>query len=257
LLKSLEKVEANLAERIDNYFKQTDSLTGEFYTNRRNYEKTLTLVNDKLLDILDKRQIEIQQFYPHYYERFKTDGVEHNLYAGSAITPDREFSPIVMQRLRLWQLLVTVEMEMEQFRLKSILPYHLGVTTLILVFTAPIDIRFRMDEKHFDIDGAYNIRYEVIKKRIDKAYVKGTQERITHRGKIVVIYSKEEEETEYLKYLGMLQAAGLIEEAIERVDVEDLQGVSGLKALRAAILYDETLLLRYDALYEEMYAKLG
>jgi len=256
LLKPVEKFEPDFAAGIGNYFKQIDSLTGEFYTNRRNYEKTLTLVNDKLLDILDKRQAEIQQFYPHYYERFKTDGVEHNLYAGSAITPDKEFSPVVLQRLRLWQLLVTAEMEMEQFRLKSILPYHLGVTTLILVFTAPIDIRFRMDEKHFDIDGAYNIRYEVIKKRIDKAFVKGTQERITHRGKITIVYSKKEEEDEYLKYLGMLQAAGIIENKTEKIDVEDLQGVSGLKALRAAILYDERLLLTYDRLYEELYKKL-
>jgi len=256
LLSPVGKFKKPLAKRIGDYFKQIDSLTGEFYINRRNYEKTLVLVNDKLLDILDKRQAEIQQFYPHYYERFKTDGVEHSLYAGSAITPDKKFNDIVLQRLRLWQLLVTAEMEMEQFRLKSILPYHLGVTTLILVFTTPIDIRFRMDEKHFDIDGAYNIRYEVIKKRIDKAFVKGTQERITHRGKITIVYSKEEEEYEYLKYLAMLQAAGIIENKIEKIEIEDLQGVSGLKALRSAILYDEELLLRYDILYEEMYKQL-
>ncbi len=29
-----------------------------------------------------------------------------------------------------------------------------------------------MDEKRFDVDGAYNARYEIVKKRIDKAYVK-------------------------------------------------------------------------------------
>ena len=256
LFRSTYKLKNSLTKRIDEYFKQSDSLTGKYYAARRNYETTLTLVNDKLLTILDKRQAEIQLMFPHYYERFKTDGVEHNLYIGPEITPYKEFKKVDLQRLRLWQLLVTTEMEVAQFRLKSILPYHLSVTTLILVFNTPIDIRFRMDEKHFDIDGAYNIRYEVIKKRIDKAYIKGTEERITHAGKLTIVYSKEEEENEYLGYLGLLQQAGILKNKIQKIEVEDLQGVSGLKALRASIRYDEKMLLRYDMLYEELYEKL-
>jgi hypothetical protein len=51
-----------------------------------------------------------------------------------------------------------------------------------------------MDEKRFDVDGAYNSRYEVIKKRIDKAYIKNTTERITQPGKICIVYSSNEDE---------------------------------------------------------------
>jgi hypothetical protein len=40
------------------------------------------------------------------------------------------------------------------------------------VYNEKIDIRFRMDEKRFDVDGAYNSYYEIIKKRLDKAHVK-------------------------------------------------------------------------------------
>ena len=29
-----------------------------------------------------------------------------------------------------------------------------------------------MDEKIFDVDGAYNVRYEILKKRIDKIEIK-------------------------------------------------------------------------------------
>ncbi|TAK35947.1 MAG: hypothetical protein EPO28_13950 [Saprospiraceae bacterium] len=36
-----------------------------------------------------------------------------------------------------------------------------------------------MDEKRLDVEGSYNVRYEIIKKRIDKALLKGTQERLT------------------------------------------------------------------------------
>lgn len=246
-------VRGTVAEDIEDYFKNTDSETGYFYANRRDYEKTLSLVNEKLISILDERQAEVQQYFPHYYERFKTDGVEHNLYIGNSISPGGNFDMADLERLRLWQLLVTAEMEIEQFRLKEILPLHLGVTSLILVFSAPIAIRFRMDEKHFDIDGAYNIRYEVIKKRIDKANIKGTNERITAEGAITIVYSKAEEEVEYNRYIHMLQSAGILTESIEHFDVEDLQGVSGLKALRVGVAYDTSRFLSRDFSYETIY----
>ena len=65
----------------------------------------------------------------------------------------------------------------------------------------PLAIKFRMDEKKFDVDGAYNIRYEIIKKRIDKANIKGTEERLTVPGKISIVYSQDKDALEYIKYI--------------------------------------------------------
>lgn len=256
LLKQPDIANGLLATDIEDYFKHTDSLAGDFYANRRNYEKTLSLVNEKLVNIIDERQAEIQNYFPHYYERFKTDGIEHNLYIGTSISPKQNFTFADLERLRLWQLLVTAEMEIEQHRLKNILPYHLGVTSLILIFSSPIAIRFRMDEKHFDIDGAYNIRYEVIKKRIDKAYIKHTRERITKEGKITIVYSKEEDRVEYMRYIRQLQSAGILADAVDQFDVEDLQGVAGLKALRVAVLYNSSKYISLDFSYDSIYKKL-
>jgi hypothetical protein len=245
-----------LQTKIDHYFEHANELTGEFHTHRRNYDKTLSLINQKLASILDRRQAEIQELFPHYYERFKTDGVEHNMYIGATIAPDKEFNIEALHRLRLWQLRVIAEMEVEQYDLKSVLPYQLGVTSLILVFSTPIAIRFRMDEKHFDVDGAYNIRYEVIKKRIDKAHINGSDERVTKQGKITIIYSKAEEETEYLGYISILQKAGVLADDVEHFEVEELQGVAGLKALRVGLIHSSELLLQrgkaYDYLYEQL-----
>lgn len=255
LLKSNASDEV-FAKKIENYFKQTDQAKGEFYVNRRNYERTLSLVNEKLAGILDSRQAEIQTYFPHYYERFKTDGVEHNLYIGSSISPKQKFTIADLNRLRLWQLRVTIEMEMELYLLRNSLPYHLGVTSLILAFSNPLDIRFRMDEKHFDIDGAYNIRYEVIKKRMDKAHIKNTTERITQQGKITIIYSQKDDEQEYRQYIDLLQKNGLLNDDIERFDVEDLQGVSGLKALRVGVRYETVATADQYQLYEELYSQL-
>jgi hypothetical protein len=246
----------NLRVKIDHYFKESDALHGDFHANRRNYDKTLSLINQKLASILDHRQAEIQEFFPHYYERFKTDGVEHNMYIGATIAPDRDFTLTDLRRLRLWQLRVIAEMEIEQYDLKALLPYPLGVTSLILVFSTPIAIRFRMDEKHFDVDGAYNIRYEVIKKRIDKAHIKGSTERITRQGKITIIYSQNEEEEEYMGYIGILQAEGMLADDVEHFEVEELQGVAGLKAIRVGLIHDQNLLSHRAATYDKMYAEL-
>lgn len=246
----------SLKAKIDDYFKQSDALTGEFHANRRNYDKTLSLINQKLAAVLDNRQAEIQEFYPHYFERFKTDGVEHNMYIGATIAPDKEFTLEHLQRLRLWQLRVIAEMESEQYDLKRLLPYQLGVTSLILVFSTPIAIRFRMDEKHFDVDGAYNIRYEVIKKRIDKAHINGTDERITKTGKITIIYAKAEEEAEYLNYIAILQNAGVLANDVEHFEVEELQGVAGLKALRVGLIHNQNLLAQRTSSYDHLYKQL-
>ena len=107
-----------------------------------------------------------------------------------------------------------------------------------------------MDEKRFDVDGTYNARYEVVKKRIDKSNIKGTQERITQKGKITIVYSQHQEEMEYRKYIQLLQFKNILGTEIENFDVEDLQGVTGLKALRVAVVYNEALTEEYT--YQEL-----
>ena len=80
----------------------------------------------------------------------------------------------------------------------------LKTTHLILAHHAPLSIHFRFDEKRFDVDGAYDVRYEVVKKRIDKAVIRGTGERVTQPGRIAIIYSHRlrRPRPEYLEYSG-------------------------------------------------------
>ena len=119
--------------------------------------------------------------------------------------------------------------------LKNDLPKKLDVTQLILVHGEPLAIRFRKDEKHFDVDGAYNIRYEIVKKRIDKAYIKNRKERLTQPGKIAIVYTGQREANEYEKYITYLQAIGYLKEKVEYLELEELQGAQGLKAIRVEV----------------------
>ncbi|OJX31662.1 MAG: hypothetical protein BGO86_07135 [Chryseobacterium sp. 36-9] len=237
LLESIKLQNVNYNQIVTDYHKQLDSKTELVYQFRKKFDDSLSSVNKFLADILDKRQEEQQQRFPFYYERFKTDGVEHNMYIGSSIEPELTYDPIFLKNLRLWQLRVICESELHYKKYKETLDYSLDVSSLILVYSTPISIRFRMDEKRFDVDGSYNARYEMIKKRIDKSQVKNSDERITQPGKISIIYSQDGEREEYLKLIKILQDQNVLS-TIEELEVEDLQGINGLRALRVAVNYE-------------------
>jgi len=256
LLKNTKETEkSEKLERL--YFESLDEKSGLFYQERKKFDNAMSIINKKLASVLDKKQIEAQQIYPHYYERFKTDGVEHNLYIGASIAPTKPFDIMYLHNLRLWQLQTLCEMELEHHQLKASLPYELDVTSLILVFSAPLSIRFRMDEKRFDVDGTYNARYEVVKKRIDKSNIKGSNERITEKEKITIVYSQNSEETEYLKYIKYLQHKKILEPSIEQFEVEDLQGVSGLRAIRVKVINNNANPVAQKITYQDLLDELN
>lgn len=224
-----------ITEKVTAYFEKLDPKLNIIYDNRKAYDESVALLNKKMSSYLDECQLEAQKIFPHYYERYATDGIEHNMYIGASINPRKEFSPLFFNNLRLWQLKSLCETVYNFQKWKHILEFPLEVTTLILAFSSPLTIRFRMDEKLFDVDGSYNARYEVVKKRIDKSHIKNSEERITQENKITIVYAQNSEKVEYMKYLKYLIAKGLLEEEIEKFDVEELQSISGLKALRVTI----------------------
>lgn len=224
-----------LKTKIKDYFTQVFIQNDLFYANRKSLDDSITLVNRKLADMLDESQVKAQQIFPHYYERFKSDGIEHNLFTGQNIAPDLAYSSKIVNQLRYWQLKTVCKMEQEFQGFKKGLPISLDIASLIFVYNEKIDIRFRMDEKRFDVDGAYNSYYEIIKKRLDKAHIKDSTERITCPGKITIVYFGMENQKEYLDYISKLQKKGILQSDVEFLKVEDLQGITGLLALRISI----------------------
>lgn len=235
----LQQIDPKVNKLIENYNSKLDPGLNTLYEERRKYDESVNLINQKLASYLDNKQLEAQKMFPHYFERYKTDGIEYNIYIGQSITKQKQFDPIHLRDLRLWQLMVMVEMENEFASLQQELELPVEIASLILVYNASLSIHFRMDEKRFDVEGAYNARYEIIKKRIDKAHIKGTKERITKPGSIAIIYSQEEDAIEYKKYLAFLNSKGYVESNVENYDLENLQGISGLSALRVEVIYNQ------------------
>ncbi|EAQ49540.1 GAF domain-containing protein [Leeuwenhoekiella blandensis] len=241
LLSHLNTKIPELKKAIDNYKTSINKDTGLIYENRKNYDDTVQLINQNLATFLDRKQQEAQQIFPHYFERYKTDGVDHNIYIGASMTPSDKFNKVYLYNLRLWQLCTMCEMENHFYHKQEGAELQLDAASLILVFSTTLSIRYRMDEKKFDVDGTYNARYEIIKKRIDKALVKGTEERITQKGKIAIIYSQDADAEEYTRYINYLQRKEYLGTEVEYLELEDVQGVVGLKAIRVNVLYTSKL----------------
>jgi hypothetical protein len=253
----MEKKDDGLRQLVLDYRSRLEADLGFIYEHRKAYDESVMAINKRMAAVLDKKQKSAQKMYPHFFERFKTDGVEHNMYIGESITREDSFNKIYLYNLRLWQLQVMCEMENEHYKLSRKLPHPLDVASMILVFNTSLSVRFRMDEKRFDVDGTYNARYEVVKKRVDKAFIKGTKERITQKGKITIVYSQKEDEHEYMRYIEFLQSKNYLGKSVEVLELQDLQAVTGLKALRIEVLYkkkegEEKKYYTYEDLMEEI-----
>ena len=222
-------------EVIENYESLIDPNLGIIYNHRKDFEQSLTKINETISDYLEEVEEEAQNIFPHYFEKYKTDGIEFNIYMGQSMVKDHVFNELYLQNFRLWQMIIMVEIANKVEALKNSLSKPLDITQLILVHGEPLSIKFRKDEKHFDVDGAYNIRYEIVKKRIDKAYILNSEERLTQPGKIAIVYTQQKEMEEYMRYIGYLQSIDYLTSSVEHLELEELQGAHGLKALRVEV----------------------
>ncbi len=220
---------------IEAYESAMDPNVGGIYRLRREYEECLALLNDRLASYVDQEEAAIQALYPHYYERHRTDGVDYLIYIGASLQENGQFNELYLKNLRLWQLKVACGMAWHTEQLKPELKVPLETTHLILLQDTPLSIRFRFDEKRFDVDGAYDVRHEIIKSRIDKAVIEGKQERLTQPGKIAVVYSQPDEAREMLQHIDFLRSEGYLVGNPENLELESLPGVQGLKALRIGV----------------------
>ncbi len=228
-----------LKNDIEHYFAALDPQLNMIYHHRKEYENSIAKINDTLARMIDKEQVSAQKVYPHYFERYVTDGVEFNIYMGQSIAPRKKFDELYLRNMKMWQLTVLAKAARITHKLEAELSHPLKTTQLILSHSIPLSISFRTEERKFDVDGAYNIRYEIIKKRIDKVRIKDTNERLTQPGKIAIVYSQAKDAGEYMEYIEFLQNQKLIKPGpVEKLELEELQGVIGLKALRVDVNFD-------------------
>lgn len=235
LLQHFKGSNHHLAKIIRDYEDETLPETGSTHERRRALESSIATINAAINGYLELLNEEIQQSYPCYFEKFRTDGIEYDIYIGQSIAPKKPFDNLYLKNVRLWQISSMAAIAKITHNLIHQMETPLETTQLIFINGNDIDISFRVDERRFDVEGAYNIRYHIIKKRIDKVHLKNSLERLTQPGKIALVYSDAREIREYLSYITYLQNKDILLEDMEELELEELQGVSGLKAIRIGV----------------------
>ncbi|MGF1537677.1 MAG: GAF domain-containing protein [Elainellaceae cyanobacterium] len=208
---------------------------GVVYGARDRYDVLLNQFNTQLRQVWDDWQVKMQAIVPHYCDVEATDGIDHMIYAGASINAG--FSPFHLRSLRYEQLRGICHCARRAFEIRDEFDTQLEMTHLVLVQDQTVDIfHNERNDRPFEVRGTRDTRYEIVKKRIDKAVDQETRTRITQPGQLTVVYSTGQERQQYEEYLRYLQREGWIGSDVEDGTVEPLQGVKGLKYLRVQIL---------------------
>ena len=235
LFDQLKTIAPSVEEDIKKNFNAITSVVDMVYHHRKEFDESITAINKAIAKFVDKEQEAAQKMYPHYFERFVTDGVDFNIYIGQSIAPGIPFTDFYLRNLKIWQLSTLAKAAQLAKQLVKDVSVPLQTTQLLLAHNYPISISFRPAERKFDVEGAYNIRYEIVKKRIDKVHLRDSDERLTQPGKIGIVYSQQKERDEYMEYIEYLLEQKLLIGEVEQLELEELQGVAGLKAFRVAV----------------------
>ncbi len=158
----LETFDESVVGAIEKYKIAMDGERGCVYSRRRDFDESVGMFNERIAAYLDREQAKAQAEFPHYFDRHKTDGVEYVMYLGASMVQNGRFSEFYVKSLRLWQIMVACGIAWHTEDLKSQLKVPINSTHLILVNHNPLSIRFRFDEKRFDVDGAYDTGHEIV-----------------------------------------------------------------------------------------------
>jgi len=235
LFEGIMEVGSDVAERIKIYTSALNPAKGMIYHKRKEYEESVSKLNKTLSSYLDQEDNLIQQSFPHYFEKRQTDGVDYMMYAGASMMETSNFADFHIKNLTLWQIMLACGLALQTEQIKPELKIPLDTCHLILVNHSPLSIRFRFDEKRFDVDGAYDVRHEIIKPRLDKALIKGSGERLTQPGKIAMVYSNPSEGREIRQHIDFLASTGKLTDNFETLELDDMPDVRGLKAIRVEV----------------------
>lgn len=234
-LENLLHAEPESTEFLIPYFQSIDEENGIAFENRRLLEAAIRKLNSTVNNFYENASAELLKIFPCYFEKFRTDGVEYDIYVGQSIVPREAFRKEHLQEMKRWQLRSMIQVVQLVHDLVPEMDFPLQTTQLLFVHPQTIDITFRKDERRFDVEGAYNIRYHIIKKRIDKVLILDSSERLTQPGKIAIIYFDDRDAQEFKGFIRELQDENLLLNDLEELDLEALQGVDGLKAIRIGV----------------------
>jgi len=150
LFPELRSFGTRVSEAVATYERSMDPAKRTVYRQRRDFEESVSLFNERLASYLDAEEAEAQAIFPHYFDKRQTDGLDYVIYLGASMVENGAFHELYVHNLRIWQIIVGCGLAWHADQLRSMLKVPLRSTHLILVNHNPLAIRFRFEEKRFD-----------------------------------------------------------------------------------------------------------
>ena len=101
LFGEIETYGSDVAERVAAYREALDDDLNIVYRRRKDFEVSVAAINDAISATLDAEEERAQAMFPHFFEKFRTDGVDHNIYVGAQLREDGLFDELYLRNLRI------------------------------------------------------------------------------------------------------------------------------------------------------------
>ncbi len=92
---------------------RNQALANDYTIQLRILIETISSLNDlampQIQRVRETAATDLQHIYPGYFEKFRPDGVEYDVYGGQSIAPKKTFLSEHLQRMKRWQLTCMVE----------------------------------------------------------------------------------------------------------------------------------------------------
>jgi len=226
----------DLEKMIREYLKKIHNDSGGSNSFREEFNQSVHQINESIMLYLHQEQAGAQRVVPHYFERHSSFGVSHTMYVGRSLLKDRTlFHFSQLANLRLWQMLIMCGSARRTAMLQERMSLPLQTAHLILAQDQPVAINFDYDEKSMILQGHESVRYDVLKKRISRAMIKGNNMPLALPATLSIIFTNDRERQEYLNYITFLQWKGYLNQDQEEFLLVDLKGLHGLRAIRVSI----------------------
>ena len=131
----IKTADSKLQKLVEGYNGLLDPELKTLYIERKKYDNSVNKINQVLASALDRKQDEAQQIFPHYFERYKTDGIEFNMYIGQSMANNATYNPIYLRNLRIWQIMAMWSLENDFRNLKKELDVDVEIASLILAYS--------------------------------------------------------------------------------------------------------------------------
>ena len=89
---------------LQTYIRSVNEDSGIAYENRRRLECKMRELNTAVNNYYEEASADLQKIFPCYFEKFRTDGVEYDIYVGQSIAPRKQYVNDLRQKMKHWQL---------------------------------------------------------------------------------------------------------------------------------------------------------